>query len=66
MKILELLKALLDTLRPECRVVTAMARVFWAWAVFPAVQSVFEAGRDRLRLIVRLFRGARTDYAWQG
>ena len=32
----------------------------------PSSPSVFGFGRDGLRLIVRLFRGARTDYAREG
>ena len=29
----------------------------------PVRPSVFRVGRDRVRLIVRIFRGSRTDYA---
>ena len=32
----------------------------------PSSPSVFGGGRDGLRLIVRLFGGARTDYAREG
>ena len=32
----------------------------------PSSPPVFRFGRDGLRLIVRIFRGARTDYAREG